>query len=256
MRQYIFCGLLLLAVGIDTVNATERGVYSDPSVAYAACQGRGSTDECAAYARSQGATVYVAPGAKTRVLERVERGRYILLTETAKEADSSEWIRTYTVLDSPNPRYKGETVTHFGYVPRSQVILDTDFRRVTGCWPVKYLKDPQGGHDYYPGAVYFTMQGIGSYPHHPVSAVEYGEQRTYYADGVFTVRHEKYSDRHLYGHGVLDYASRTVLHAGTIPLKEGEQLQWFSPEEMKDCKQVPTVDLQSRAPNPTAFKRH
>lgn len=215
---------------------------------------------------------------------------YILLTETAEETKEAEWIRTYTVLDNPDPTAKKKTVTRFGYVPRSQVILDTDFRRVVGCWPVRYVHNPEGGFEGSPTGAYFTLTGVGTaWNNGLMPAVDpewdrverdakkdYGEQHTYYAEGVFTVRHEKYSNRHLYSHGTIDYPNKkTATYAGSQALKsepepgpeeikrlkaQGELawtpgVAWFPPEALKGCKEIPTLDPNSRASNPTEHKK-
>jgi len=208
---------------------------------------------CAAFSGKSGATVHTKPSVTSKVLWRSEYGEVLAMLEPAFKSTKlhAVWIPVAIGIKGPDGNYSAEVRA---YVPRSQVILDTDFRRVTGCWPVKYIKDPAGGVNYYPGETYFSVNGVASYPHHPVTIKEYGEQEIYYADGIFTVRHKQYSNRGYLGHAVLDYKHHTVKFAGTTPLQEPGQVQWHTPNDLKGCKDIPTVDPDSRAPNPKDYR--
>jgi hypothetical protein len=250
-RIVVLMGVGML-LGAQTACSGENDLAGrpDPGSAYDLCSGRASTVECTAYARRQGAVIYVKSDTKGKVLDRADHGIYILLTESAKEADKAEWIRTYTVLDNPDPKAKKKTKAYFGYVRRTDVILDTDFRKVVGCWPVKYaLVAEEAAGDFEPHGVWFSTSGLARGP----DGRDFGEQHTYYAEGVFTVRHPKYANLHLYGHGTIDYEKRIAKYMGTVVLKENESVpgvEWFTPADLKGCKAIPTIDPDSRAPNP------
>jgi hypothetical protein len=238
---------VLWVLGCVGASAQERASDDD----YIRCKLTYGLFACDAYVRQDGAVLFAEANTSSPILRRKIFGQVLGMYEPASKSDNVKWIPVYIVVDGPDgPRTKAITT----YVRRSEVILDTDFRRVVGCWPAKYVKDPDGGDDYYPGETYFTTKGIASYPHHPVTVREYGEQHTYYAEGIFTVRHEKYSNRGYLGHATLDYASHTVKFVGTTPLKEPEQVQWFSSDDLKGCKDFPTIDPNSHAPNPKALK--
>lgn len=171
--------------------------------------------------------------------------------EPASKLDKAEWVPVYMAVAGPKGPY---TRVITAYVPRSQVILDTDLRKVTGCWPVKYALVPEeSAGEWEQHGVWFTAEGLARGP----EGRDHGTQHIYYAEGVFTVRHEKYNNLHLYGHATLDYANRRVKYMGTVSLEEHSRppgIEWFSPEELKGCTQIPSLDPASRAPNPTAFK--
>jgi hypothetical protein len=231
----------------------QHYIVDDPSRAALVCERQFGDGACTAYSRRTGVKVCSAPSSQSQVLELVQYGSGIALLDPASKTSTEAWLRTYAlVLYKEKGEDKGRKFV--GYVRRADVLLDTDLRRVTGCWPVKYIKDPSGGADYYPGETYFTIQGIASYPHHPVTIKEYGEQEVYYAEGVFTVRHKQYSNLGYLGHAVLDYPNHTVKFSGTTTLQEPGQVEWRSPDELKGCKEIPTVDPNSRAPNPKAYR--
>lgn len=213
-----------------------------------ACTGTYGFGVCAAVAKHSGATVYAEPNINSRVIVRWKHGEGIGTLEPASKLDKAEWVPIGIAVAGPKGPFS-RVIT--AYVPRSQVILYTDFRRVVGCWPLKAAGRPEAWvDDIVPQYVWFTPAGVAT-AWDPSATVDkdqklvretfarYGEQRVYYADGVFLALPEKNLDLRLY-YGTIDYEKRTVRYAGTERLDEG--VQWFSPGDLKGCKQIPITD--------------
>jgi len=195
--------------------------------------------ECQAWAGPQGAARYDAPSVTAQVIARQQYGGMIPLFEPASKLATSEWIPTYAGVAGPRGPY---TRVAKAWVRRADAVLNTDFRRVVGCWPIRFAVIPEEGLDEHPGWVNFTVKGIASARTAGQLPVQYGVQRTYFARGIFTVRHNKDMLHDYYGSGTLDYEGKVVKYLGETVLKEGKQVRWFGPKELEGCKEIPTVD--------------
>jgi hypothetical protein len=248
-REVLICtSVLALLLGVGFVARAEDHNPGAPGNALdKAAQCEAMYNSCGIYALRNGAAVYVRPDIRGRVVARLKHGEGLGTLEPASKLDKVEWVPVGIAIEGPKGPY---TRVITAYVRRSDVILDTDFRKVVGCWPVKYaLVAEEAAGDFEPHGVWFSTSGLVRGP----DGRDFGEQHTYYAEGVFTVRHPKYANLHLYGHGTVDYERRIAKYMGTVVLKENESVpgvEWFTPADLKGCKAIPTIDPDSHAPNP------
>ena len=222
----------------------------DPSFAYLACKGTHGLFACDAYARRQGAVIYTRPDTRSETVKRKEYGMGLGLLEPGAKLAMAEWLPVYMVVEGPDGRLTKEMTA---YVRRADVILNTDFRRVTGCWPLKRVVIPYSEQEKerledHGDRIYFNTKGVAcdSLDQHECAKYLPGNQHTYYAEGVFIVPHEK-SVRWTYiGSATVDYATHTATYQGAKPFKD---VEWFTPEELKGCTKIPVTD-DVRPPTP------
>jgi len=245
----IVLSVIALQSSTASVSANDDTVNTDPYMAYMACEGTYGFGSCVAYARHAGAEIYTAQNEHSRILEHRNYGDGILLVEPASKIRDAKWIRTYTVIVTKK-NGGGSGQSHFGWVHRADVIINTDFRQVVGCWPLKSAVTPEEPFEEVSIGVGFNTSGLAGDPY-PDERVrkDYGLQHTYYADGVFFIRHERYVNRTYGVNGTIDYSTRTAKYSGSIAFKE---LEWFSPDDLKECKQIPIV-ADIPAPTPKEF---
>ncbi len=211
---------------------------NDPFVRYDRCVSRYVPDECQGNAGTKGAVILDRPGNSGRILSRFEYGRTVLLLEPASKLSSSEWLPIAIAVGGPRGPFTDKVRA---WARREEVVLNSDFRRVVGCWPLRFVVVPEGEIEGHYGSVSFTVKGVAR------ARSEDGlegpdAQLTYYAGGIFTVRHPVYVTHDYFIAGTLDYGTRTVNYLGEKLLKGEKQVRWFGAKELEGCKQIPTVD--------------
>ncbi len=212
---------------------------SDPFVAYRKCGVLYGIRECIGYAGKRGATILDRPETVGRVLARKEYGKTVVLLEPALKLSDVKWLPTTIVVEGPRGPF---TERVRAWVRREEVVLNSDFRRVAGCWPLSFVVVPEEELEGHPGWVGFTVKGVASARNAGGVPEEFGVQRTYYAEGIFTVRHPVYATRGYFAGGTLDYGARTVKYLGEKVLQGEKQVRWFGSKELEGCKEIPTVD--------------
>jgi hypothetical protein len=235
---------LMALMALNSAHAAAQGVDSldpnSPDYDYDRCMGKYGIAECQARAGPRGAARYDAPSATAHIIARQQYGGMIPLFEPASKLTHAEWIPTYAVVAGPRGPY---TRVVKAWVRRADAVLDTDFRRVVGCWPLRHVVIPEEGLDEHPGWVNFTVKGVASAPGGSGQPpAKYGVQHTYFAQGIFTVRHPSDELHDYFPGATLDYDARIVKYLGEKILKEGKQVRWFGEKDLEGCKEIPSVD--------------
>ncbi len=242
LRKAVLSAVAVLAV-LFGANATSQGIDSldpdNPTKYYNQCMGVYGMAECQASAGPQGAAHHEAPDSAARVLAQIKYGQFVPLLEPASKLAGAEWVPTYVAVAGPRGPY---TRVAKAWVRRAEVVLNTDFRRVVGCWPISFAVIPEEGIDEHPGWVNFTVKGVASARIAGQLPAQYGVQHTYFAQGIFTVRHASDLLHDYFVSGTLDYEGKVVKYLGETVLKQGKQVRWFGAKELEGCKEIPTVD--------------
>lgn len=206
---------------------------------------------CAGYASRPGVQVRRAPRKDAPVIAggRIyDRGELILLLEPRPTQERPDWVRVETVVNQERAA--------IGWLPRTDVILEADLRKVIGCWPISGISWHQieAGETpekdvhlrFTPEGEVFEL-GIGDEPVPTTHGV-------YYAQGIFRIR-----DESEYG---LDYDIIGLLfpqeHRAELHLDLGMLLDppytMVDREKLSGCKAIPVLDL--KAPRITKRKRY
>jgi hypothetical protein len=193
--------------------------------------------------------VYGDPVISSRILDHYPDGTLIALLEPTESKSHPGWISVAAVD-------RGREA--IGWIRHEDVVLTTDLRRVTGCWPGEALnwdeeesENSEGGEYRLrfntSGAILPGKRGKGSGANNDYFAKNFG---VFYARGVTMVRHltEGNGDRPtLAPIFLLDYSNRRiVVWFNVSPPKDGTRAwRLFPDEKLKGCTEIPRVDLKS-----------
>lgn len=193
---------------------------------------------CRGYASRSGVQVRRAPRKDAPVIAGghiYDRGELILLLEPRPARERPDWVRVETLVNRER--------AVIGWLPRTDVVLEADLRRVIGCWPVSSINWHQVEAGEVPEQdirLRFTPEGqvfelgIGDEPLSTTYAIYYGQ-------GIFRIR-----DLSEYG---LDYDIIGLLfpdeHRVELHSDLGEFLDppytMVDRKELSGCKDIPVL---------------
>lgn len=198
---------------------------------------------CGGYASRSGVQARRAPRKDAPVIAggRIyDRGKLILLLEPRPPKERPDWVRVETVVNQDR--------AVIGWLPRTDVVLAADFRKVIGCWPISGISWHQieaGETPEMDVHLRFTTEGevfelgVGDEPVPTTHGV-------YYAQGIFHIRDESEYK--------LDYDIVGLLFPEEHRAELHRDLGMFldppytmvDREKLSGCKVIPVVDPTSQ----------
>jgi len=206
--------------------------------------------QCLAYAGVNSALVRNEPNSGSPVILKYNKGDLIFLVKPAKDIKNANWISVLALVQN-------ERV--LAWMQHKDVILQTDFKKVVDCWPIKYMSifDPRikDGEKGNMGDIFIDKYGIAVAGNDIDIHYDYGKQNVYIANGVFVLRHNKYDNLNYLNEGAtIDPDIQEVKYVGQVPLENGVQVKWRSKAELAGCRSLPVTKI-GQMPNPRLDSR-
>jgi hypothetical protein len=247
--------LILFLLGICLLEFLAGNVYAQQKTqtpqsiavfnSYIQCRAHVGDDACLGFAERNGASVFSEPNATSRIINRYPASIYIFLTSNEESAQFPGWIPT---VGFSNNQYVS------GWARHTDIVLITDLRRVTDCWPIEIISWEEDEEVEVAGGKFqlkFDTAGklLSSVVNGRANDLFAKSYAAYYARGVFLIR--PHTDANLEGLVpifMLNHANKKL----TISAPAKKPSSRFFPDKILDgCRDIPKVDLDA----PMKFKQ-
>ncbi|SRR6266545_2200921 len=203
-----------------------------PGTAFEKCLDTYGSTACWGKASRDGIALRRAPREDAEVLSRAPFAYGVALLDPFESKEYSGWLMTMAIRDNHSEE---------AWVRRTDVILEWEFQRVVGCWPVASIDwNEEGAGDYGGGIFRPRFAPSGKLTAHKDDQGELHKRyAVYYAGGIFFLWNPRDAEDRLGPTFTLDYPRRRVT-ASTPALKPRFSL--FKDEALKGCAEIPKVD--------------